>query len=93
VAGTDQIVSLTAGQVEADRVTEGIDQCVDLGAQSAARAPDRLVLACSYWRGRYADGGLARVPPSESLVEWPDEECTMMLSIIAYSLSTSAARC
>jgi hypothetical protein len=35
-------VSLTAGQVAVDRVAEGIDQSVDLGAQSTARASDRL---------------------------------------------------
>jgi hypothetical protein len=32
LVGSDQIVSLAAGQMEADRVTEGIDQRVDLGA-------------------------------------------------------------
>ena len=48
----------------------------DLGAQSAARAPDGLVLTVSFlapalcWRAR-----------------------TTVLSIIAYSLSASAARC
>jgi hypothetical protein len=35
---------LTAGQEEPDRVAQSIDQSVDLGAQSAARAADRLVL-------------------------------------------------
>jgi hypothetical protein len=44
-----QVVSLAAGQEEADcvaqRIDQRIDQGVDLGAQSAARAPDRLVLA------------------------------------------------
>ena len=44
-----QIVSLAAGQVEADRVAKDIDQCVDLGAQSAARAPDCLVLTGFFW--------------------------------------------
>jgi hypothetical protein len=38
-------MGLAAGQEEADRVTERIDQGVDLGAQSTARTPDRLVLA------------------------------------------------
>ena len=32
LVGSDQIVSLAAGQMEADRVAEGIDQRVDLGA-------------------------------------------------------------
>jgi len=45
VVGTDQIVRLATGQVEADRIAERIDQGMDLGAQPAARAPDRLVLA------------------------------------------------
>jgi len=37
-------VCLAAGQEEADRIAQRIDQGVYLGAQSAARAPDRLVL-------------------------------------------------
>jgi hypothetical protein len=45
VVGTNQIVSLAAGQMEADRIAECIDQGMDLGAQSAARAPDGLVFA------------------------------------------------
>src|ERR1700741_3734481 len=45
VVGPDQVVCLAAGQEEADRVAQRVDQRVDLGAQSAARAPDRLVLA------------------------------------------------
>ena len=49
LVGADQIVGLAAGQMEADRIAEGIDQGVDLGAQSAARAPDRLVLAGFFW--------------------------------------------
>ena len=49
VVTADQIVSLAAGQVEADRVAKDIDQCVDLGAQSAARAPDCLVLTGFFW--------------------------------------------
>ena len=43
--GTDQIMRLTAGQEEADRIAKSVDQGMDLGAQSAARAADRLVLA------------------------------------------------
>ena len=49
VVSAYQIVSLAAGQVEADRVAKDIDQCVDLGAQSAARAPDCLVLTGFFW--------------------------------------------
>jgi len=49
VVGTDQVVSLTAGQVEADWIAERIDHRMDLGAQSAARAADRLVLAVFFW--------------------------------------------
>ena len=33
---TEQVVRLAAGQVEADRIAQGIDKGVDLGAQSAA---------------------------------------------------------
>ena len=49
VVGPDQVVCLAAGQEEADRVAQRIDQGVDLGAQSAARAPDRLVLTSFFW--------------------------------------------
>ena len=45
LVGPDQVVCLAAGQEEADRVAQRVDQGVDLGAQSAARSPDRLVLA------------------------------------------------
>jgi hypothetical protein len=40
-----QVVCLAAGQEEADRIAECIDQGVDFGAQSTTRAPDRLVFA------------------------------------------------
>jgi hypothetical protein len=43
VVGANQVVRLAAGQMEADRIAERIDQSMDLGAQSAARAPDGLV--------------------------------------------------
>ena len=43
VVSTDEIVRLATGEEEGDRVAQRIDQRVDLGAQSAARAPDRLV--------------------------------------------------
>jgi hypothetical protein len=36
VIGSDQVMCLTAGQEESERITECIDQCMDLGAQSAA---------------------------------------------------------
>jgi hypothetical protein len=49
VVGTDQVVSLTASQKHAGRVSERIDEGVDLGAQSAARAPDGLVIAGFFW--------------------------------------------
>ena len=45
MVGADQVVCLAPGQEEADRVAKRIDEGMDLGAQSAARAPDRLVLA------------------------------------------------
>ena len=45
VIGPGEIVRLAAGKVEARRVAESVDQGVDLGTQSATRAPDRLVRA------------------------------------------------
>jgi hypothetical protein len=51
-----QIMGLAAGQEETHRVSKCIDLSVDLGAQSATRSPDRLVLAVFFWRRRYADG-------------------------------------
>ncbi len=39
----DQVVRLSAGQEEADRVAERIDQRMDFRAQSAAGSPDGLV--------------------------------------------------
>ena len=45
MVGADQVMSLAAGQVEADRIAERIDNGMDLGAQSATRAADRLVCA------------------------------------------------
>jgi hypothetical protein len=44
-----QIVGLPRGQEEVDRIAQGIDQGVDLGAQSALAAPDRLILAVLFW--------------------------------------------
>jgi hypothetical protein len=43
--GAEQIVRLAGGEQEADRVTERIDQRVDLRAQPAFAAADRLVFA------------------------------------------------
>ena len=45
----DQVVCLAAGQEETDRVAQCVDQGMNLGAQSAARVPDRLVLAVFFW--------------------------------------------
>jgi hypothetical protein len=42
-------VRLSAGQEDADGIAERVDEGVDLGAQSAARVPDRLVLAGFFW--------------------------------------------
>ena len=36
VVSADQVVRLTSGQVEAERIAESIHEGVDLGAQSAA---------------------------------------------------------
>jgi len=49
VVGADQIMRLSTGQEEADRVAERIGKGVDFGAQSTARSPDRLVLAGFFW--------------------------------------------
>jgi hypothetical protein len=49
VVGADQIVLLAAGQEEADGISERIDQCMDLCAQSASRSPDRLALAIFFF--------------------------------------------
>ena len=44
-----QVVRLATGQEEADWVAQCIDQGMDLGAQTAARAANRLVLAGFFW--------------------------------------------
>jgi hypothetical protein len=44
-------MDLAAGQMEANRIAEGIDQGVDFGAQPAARPPDRLVNAGFFGAG------------------------------------------
>ena len=42
--GADQIIGLSWGQQEAQRVAERVDQSVDFGAQSALAAADRLIV-------------------------------------------------
>jgi hypothetical protein len=49
VVGADQIVSLAAREEEANRVAQSIGEGVNLGAQSAPRAPDGLVLNDFFW--------------------------------------------
>jgi len=47
--GADEIVLLTSGQEDADWIAQGVDEGMDLGAQSASRAPDRLVFPIFFW--------------------------------------------
>lgn len=42
---TPHVMSLTGQKYEVDQVTERVDQSNDLGGQSAARAPDGLILS------------------------------------------------
>jgi hypothetical protein len=42
-------VDLAWSQDEADGIAESIDTDIDLGAQAAARTPDRLILARPFW--------------------------------------------
>ena len=49
LVGAGQIMRLAAGQEEAQRVAECVDQGVDFRAQSSSRAPDRLVIAGFFW--------------------------------------------
>ena len=49
VVGSDQIMHLPARQEEAHGIAQRVDHRVDLGAQSAARAADRLVCAGFFW--------------------------------------------
>lgn len=44
------VVDLAARQNEAQRIAERIDDCVDLGAGTAARTPDRLVVSAPFLR-------------------------------------------
>ncbi len=43
--GLRDIVNLTAGQADRQRIAERVDDGVDLGRQSAARPPDRFLAA------------------------------------------------
>ena len=72
----DEIMGLSRGQQEAQRIAERVDQSVDFGAQSAFAAADRLIVIF-FWA-------------APALCWWAR---TMVLSIIAYSLSASVARC
>ena len=49
MVGAEEIMRLAAGQGEIDRIAERVDESVDFGAQPAARAADRLVLAGFFW--------------------------------------------
>jgi len=54
--GLGDVMSLTAGQADRQRIAERIDDGVDLGCQPAARPPDRFRAAVFFWvRQRYAD--------------------------------------
>ena len=44
-----QVMGLTGGQKEGERIAEGVDQGMNFGAQSAFAAPDRLVFAVFFW--------------------------------------------
>ena len=43
--GLGDVVDVSAGQADRQRIAEGIDNGVDLGRQSAARSPDRFFAA------------------------------------------------
>ena len=43
--GLGDVVDLTAGQADRQRIAERVDNGVDLGRQSAARSPDRFLAA------------------------------------------------
>ncbi len=51
MVGADQVVSFATGQQESDRISQGVDEGMDLGAQSAAGSPDCLVLAGFFCAG------------------------------------------
>src|SRR3954467_2910906 len=74
--GPLQVVRLPRREREPGRVAERVDQGVDLRAQAAFAAPDRLVASAFL--------------TAPALCWWAR---TTVLSIIAYSLSASPARC
>lgn len=47
--GALQIMGLSWRQQKSQRVAQGVDKGVNLGAQPAFASPDRLVLACFFW--------------------------------------------
>jgi len=53
-ASAPQIMRLTLGQEEGNRIAQGIHQRMDFGAQSAFAAPDRLVFTFFFGRQHYA---------------------------------------
>ena len=73
--GAVEIMGLARRQQKGQRVTQGIEQSVDLCAQSASAAPDSFV-ALTVFLGAPVACWCAR---------------TMVLSIMAYPLSASAA--
>src|SRR3954451_20151493 len=75
--GPLQVVRLPRREGGAGRVAERVDQAVDLRARAAAAAPDRLVAPAAFWG-------------APALCWWAR---TTVLSIIAYSLSASPAKC
>src|SRR5262249_34891938 len=46
--GLADVVDLARGQDEADGIAQGVDADADLGAQAAARTPDRLIFASPF---------------------------------------------
>jgi hypothetical protein len=73
--GACKIMHLTAGQEESKRIAQCIDREMNLCAQPAFAAPDRLIFIVFFW--------------APALCWWAR---TIVLSIMAYSLSASAAK-
>ena len=73
--GALKVMRLTAGQEEGKWIAQRIDHKMDLCAQPAFAAPDRLVFTLFFW--------------APALCWWAR---TIVLSIMAYSLSASAAK-
>jgi hypothetical protein len=75
--GTDEVMDLSLGKQEALRIAEPVDESVDLGAQSALAATDRLIIIFFWVRRRYA-GGPARWCYRSSHIRcphrWPSAE-------------------